>query len=430
MTARPLLQPLDLASYGHSRQALDPDALTVAARIVEDVRGGGLPAALSHAIELGDLAPGDQAFFDRSDLAHALSHLPLSHRNVLEQTADSIRRFAAAQRAALTDVEIAIPGGRAGHRAIPLQSAGCYAPGGRYPLPSSVLMTAVTARVAGVEQVWVASPRPTTITLAAAAVANADGLLVLGGAQAIAALAYGGIAGSTQVPPCDIVVGPGNRYVTAAKHLVSRDVAIDMLAGPSELVIIADETADPRLVAADLLAQAEHDPDAAAILITTSGPLVPMVERELAGQLASLATAATARQSLLRRGGYLLADSTTQAAALADQLAPEHLHIATRDAEALAERIRHYGALFIGPHTPEALGDYGIGPNHVLPTGGSARHAAGLSVFTFLRTRTFTQIDAPAAATGEYARTAALAELEGLPAHARSAMHRVSARCG
>lgn len=429
MTTPRLLRALDPASLRASRRAIDPEALAVAAPIVEDVRARGLPAALAHAIRLGDIDARGPVVFGPADLDRALAQISATARDTLEQTADSIRRFALAQRASLTDVDIAVHGGRAGHRVIPLESAGCYAPGGRYPLPSSVLMTAVTARAAGVEQVWVASPRPAAVTLAAAAVAGADGLLAMGGAQAIAALAYGrggADVGHRRVPACDIVVGPGNRYVTAAKHLVSRDVAIDMLAGPSELVIIADDTGDPRRIAADLLAQAEHDTDAAAILITTSESLVGAVEGELAAQLASLPTARIAEESLRRHGGYVLAESEERAAVLADALAPEHLHIIARDADALGERIRRYGSLFVGPHSPEALADYGIGPNHVLPTGGSARHTAGLSVFTFLRPRTFLRIDTPAGAREQYERTMSLAGLEGLPGHARSVVRRLA----
>ena len=190
-------------------------------------------------------------------------------QGVLTRTADRIRTFAEAQRKSLNDMTMKIPGGEAGHTVTPVNAAGCYAPGGRYPLPSSVLMTALTARAAGVPQVWVASPRPAVATLAAAHIAGADGLIAIGGAQAIGAMAYG-----VGMPPCDVIVGPGNKWVTAAKSLVSGICGIDMLAGPSEVLVIADNTADADVIAADLLAQAEHDPDARPILISTDETLV------------------------------------------------------------------------------------------------------------------------------------------------------------
>jgi phosphoribosyl-ATP pyrophosphohydrolase/phosphoribosyl-AMP cyclohydrolase/histidinol dehydrogenase len=278
-------------------------------------------------------------------------------------------------------------------------------------------MTAVTARVAGVERVVVASPRPAAVTLAAAHVADADGLLTVGGAHAIAALAYG----AGPVPACDVIVGPGNRWVTAAKQLVSGHVGIDMLAGPSELVVLADDTADAETVAADLLAQAEHDPDALPVLVTPSAELIARVNDALARQLDVLPTAETARAAVAE-GFAVLCRDLDEAVAVCDHLAPEHLEVMTRDADALQSRLRHYGGLFVGAGAAEVLGDYGAGPNHVLPTGGTARRTGGLSVFNFLRIRTWLRMDAPA----ELARdAAALARLEGLEGHARSAERRL-----
>ena len=210
-------------------------------------------------------------------------------------------------------------------RVAPVDRAGCYAPGGRFPLPSSVLMTAVTARAAGVRDVWVASPRPDDVTLAAAAVAGADALLAVGGAQAIAALAYG----AGDVPPCDVVVGPGNRWVTAAKKLVAGHVGIDMLAGPSELVVLADASADPATVAADLLAQAEHDPDALPVLVATDAELVDRVEIELERQLAALPTRDTAEPAI-GNGFAVMAGNLDDAIEVCDRLAPEHLQVLDR----------------------------------------------------------------------------------------------------
>jgi phosphoribosyl-ATP pyrophosphohydrolase/phosphoribosyl-AMP cyclohydrolase/histidinol dehydrogenase len=280
-------------------------------------------------------------------------------------------------------------------------------------------MTAVTARVAGVEKVWVASPRPTDATLAAAAIAGADGLLAAGGAQAIAALAQG----CCGVPRCDVIVGPGNRWVTAAKYLVSDRVGIDMLAGPSELLVLADDSADPALVAADLLAQAEHDDDAVPMLVTTAASLPDMVEARIQEQLRSLPTRETA-SAALSNGFAAVVGAMDDAIAVCDQLAPEHLEVMTRNAELVAARIAHAGAVFVGSNSAEVLGDYGAGPNHVLPTGGTARFRAGLSVFTFLRPRTWLRIDSHAQSGPLREDATVVARMELLEGHARAALAR------
>ncbi len=402
------------------REAVSPDALAAVASIVADVRREGETALRRHGERLGDLAPGEPLVRGKLELLAAFNALPEADRELLERTAARIRAFAGAQKQALRDASLDVPGGRAGHRVAPVRSAGCYAPGGRFPLPSSVLMTAVTARVAGVASVWVASPRPAAVTLAAAAVAGADGFLACGGAQAVAALAYG----AGPVPACDVVCGPGNRWVTAAKKTVSGDVAIDMLAGPSELVVVADGSADPAVLAADLLAQAEHDDDALPILVALDAGLADRVEAEINRQLETLPTAPTARKAIAN-GFSVVVDGLDAAAALCDRLAPEHLELVVRDAGAAAPRFSGYGTLFTGPLSAEVLGDYGAGPNHVLPTGGTARFSGGLSVLTFLRARTWLAIDDPAGAA-ELARDAArLARLEGLEGHARAAERRL-----
>ncbi len=399
------------------RESVDAATLAAAAEIVSAVRERGAAAVREYAERFDGLSPAAPLVVERTALWAAVAALPVAQRTLLERTADRICRFAEAQRAALRPVEVPVPGGVAGHTLAPHERAGCYAPGGRYPLPSSVLMTAVTARVAGVREVWVASPRPTTVTLAAAGIAGADALLAAGGAQAIAALAYG----AGPVPACDVVVGPGNRWVTAAKQLVAGCVAIDMLAGPSELVVLADRSADAGLVAADLLAQAEHDPSALPVLVTTDAALAEAVERELARQLGELPTAAIARAALAN-GFVVVCRDLGEALGVCDRLAPEHLELHVTDAAATASRVGHYGGLFIGAGSAEVFGDYGAGPNHVLPTGGTARSVGGLSVFTFLRVRTWLRVDAPEAELVEDA--AALARLEGLEAHARSAERR------
>lgn len=409
-----------------SRDAVSADALQEAAQIVEDVRARGLDAVREHAARLGDLdhdsATNQPLVRTRADLEAARDALSPADQELLRRTAAQIRRFAARQLACLRDLDTDLPGGgRAGHTIAPMATAGCYAPGGRFPLPSSVLMTAVTARAAGVRKVWVASPRPTQITLAAAAIAGADALLAVGGAQAIAALAYG----AGEVPRCDVIVGPGNRWVTAAKQLVAGRVAIDMLAGPSELVVLADGTADPEVIAADLLAQAEHDVGALPVLITTDTALADAVDDALTRQLAGLPTADTAGAAL-QNGYTVLVSSIEEGAQVSDRIAPEHLQLHVRDVDEVSRQVEHYGALFIGAGAAEVFGDYGAGPNHVLPTGGTARSTGGLSVLTFLRVRTWMRLDARHEAAPLARDAAALARHEGLEAHARAAERRLA----
>lgn len=400
------------------RDPVDPETLRAAAAIVSDIRTHGESALREYAERFGDLAPGAPLVLGRRELNTALDSLPAAERDVLLRTADRIRAFATAQRQSLSTLEVQLPGGRAGHSLAPVERAGCYAPGGRFPLPSSVLMTALTARAAGVGEVWVASPRPAPATLAAAALAGADGFLSAGGAHAIAALAYG----AGPVPQVDVVVGPGNRWVTAAKQLVAGRAGIDMLAGPSELVVLADPSADPSLIAADLLAQAEHDPDALPCLVTTSPALADAVDKALAEQLATLPTAPIAGLSI-RRGFAVVCDSLESACRVCDRLAPEHLEVLTADPEETARQLHHYGALFLGPGSAEVLGDYGAGPNHVLPTGSSARFSGGLSVFAFLRIRTWMHLRQPTA-DSLVDDAVALARIEGLEGHARAAERR------
>ena len=399
------------------RQPVDTETLLQATSIVEDVRARGEAALREHSERLGDTRPGAILLLDRDALVDALEKVPVEEKELLERVAHRIQRFAEAQRGAIADLDIKIPGGRAGHRWLSVATAGAYAPGGRHPLPSSVLMTVIPARVAGVETVWVASPRPTPVTLAAAAVAGADGLLAVGGAQAIAALAFG-----TLTPACDLVVGPGNRWVTAAKKHLYGEIGIDGLAGPSEIVVISDGEADADLVAADLLAQAEHDVDAIPMLITTSRDLADRVEDSITSQLADLPTASTARAAL--DGGFcaVVAD-LEEAVRMSEHIGPEHLALHVADAKALSTRFTHYGSMFVGSSSAEAYADYGVGPNHVLPTGGGARFQSGLSVATFLKTPTWLDLDDPSAIAAD---SASLARIEGLEAHAIAAERRLS----
>lgn len=404
---------------GRTRTGVDPEASAVAARILDRLESGG-EVELRALVEQFDERPdGMDLVLTPDDLRRALDDLPPDDRERLERIAGRIRSFAEHQLTTIRDLEgVAVPGGRAGHTVAPIGRAGCYAPGGRYPLPSSVLMTALTARVAGVSEVWVASPRPAPITLAAAAVAGADGFLVAGGAHAIGALALG-IGGP---PRCDVIVGPGNAYVTAAKQLVYGRVGIDMLAGPSELVVLADGTAAAGVVAADLIAQAEHDPSALPILVTTDPGLAERVQKEVADQLDDLPTADIAAPALVGGATVLVPDLEAGIGAC-DAIAPEHLQLSVADPAAVRARLRHYGAVFVGEGSAEVFGDYGVGPNHVLPTGGTARFSGGLSVLTFLRVRTWLEVQPSDEVVAD---TAWLARQEGLEGHARAAEQRSS----
>lgn len=394
---------------------IEPRTLSQAREIVEGVETGGEAALRGFGERFGELSAGQALTLGPDTLRDALESLDDETRGVLERSARRITRFAQAQRDCLSELDTEIQGGRAGHTVLPVRVAGCYAPGGRYPLPSSVLMTACVARAAGVETVVLASPSADPVMRAAAAIAGVDVMLCVGGAHAIGAMASG-----VCVPACDVIAGPGNRWVTAAKHVVSSRCAIDMLAGPSELLVIADSSADPELIAADLLAQAEHDQDARACLIATDISLVRAVNKAISRQLAALpqVNQSTAVAAIEGQGWACVVGSIEEAAKLSDAVAPEHLEIMTVNAEQVAAQIHHAGAVFIGSGSAEVLGDYGAGPNHTLPTGGTARSRGGLSVLDFLRVRTWIRTDTGSADLLDDA--AMLARIEGLAAHEQS----------
>ena len=396
---------------------LDEATLAAADSIVSGVRDGGREALIEYARKFDGHVDGQPLLLERDALEAAKARLDADDLALLERVADRVRMFAQAQLDALSELEMEVPGGKAGHSIVPVQRAGCYAPAGRYALPSTVIMTVVPAVVAGCGQVVLATPGTSDLMLAAAAVAGADRVLAVGGAQAIAAMAYG----FDGFERCDVIVGPGNRWVTAAKKIVSGDCGIDMLAGPSELVLVGDESSEPATVAADLLAQAEHDEDARAFLVTTDRDLIQKVVAELEQQLEVLPTAATAKVAL-GNGAAVLCDSVEQVIATCNALAPEHLELHCNDSQAVADKIVNAGCMFIGHQSAEVFGDYGVGPNHTLPTAGTARFSAGLNVFTFVRVRTWLKLDAaPQSLVDDTAR---LAELEGLVGHQRSALKR------
>ena len=343
-----LLPTRSIASFKPQPSSLDSATLDAARSIVEAVREEG-DSALNGFIADFENRESDPLVLDRDALAAAAARLPEGSLALLERTADRIRRFAEAQRACITPMAVPIPGGRAGHTLAPIERAACYAPGGRFPLPSSVLMTAVTARAAGVEEVWVVTPSSEDIMLAAAAVAGADGVIWAGGAQAVAAVAFG----TESIPKVDIIVGPGNRWVTAAKQLVSGQVGIDMLAGPSELVVLADDSAKASWIAADLIAQAEHDPDAVPILVTTSPDLVDRVREELGAQLEGLNTADIAATALCG-GAALVCETLDQAISAVNDIGPEHLEVQLRETEPVLPRLKITEACSLAAARPKS----------------------------------------------------------------------------
>src|SRR5208282_4855852 len=349
-------------------------------RIVEDVRRNGDRALRRYATRWDGLRKNEPLRVPEDELHRAWEQTAPELQQAIEHAAGNIRRYAEWQAPQsgdrdgsnewLREIE---PGVNVGQLVRPLESVGCYVPGGRYPLPSTVLMTVIPAQVAGVAQIRVASPRPARATLAAAAFLGVREFYRVGGAQAVAALAYG----TNEIPRVDKIVGPGNLYVTAAKKLVAFDCAIEFLAGPTEAVVISAE-GDPACIASDLVAQAEHDPDALCVFITTSPALAKKVQNEVQTRTRDNPTAA---QSLSRRGAILLSESLEQAIETANRIAPEQLTIPA----ALAPAVQHAGAVFLDEFTPQAAGDYVSGPNHVLPTAAMARVRGGLGVLDFVR---------------------------------------------
>ena len=402
-----------------ARREADEDVSRDVAAIVADVRARG-DAALRDLTLKFDRFDLDSARWQvpLSDCAAALDALDAELRGALELAAARIRAYHEKQRPADSDT-VDAAGVRVGARWRGVDAAGVYVPGGRAAYPSSVLMNLIPAKVAGVGRVVMVTPAPdgqdNPLVLAAAALAGVDEVWRVGGAQAVAALAYG----TESISPVDVVTGPGNAWVAEAKRQVYGVVGIDMVAGPSEILVVADGENDPSWIAADLLSQAEHDPTSQSILITDDAGFADRVAAQVEARLGTLATGATARASWDANGAIILVPDLAGAPALVDRLAPEHLELAVADPEPLFERVRHAGSIFLGRHTPEAVGDYVGGPNHVLPTGRRARFSSGLSVLDFMKRTSFLSCDAHSIrAIGPAA--VALAQAEGLPAHADS----------
>lgn len=390
-----------------------PEAVESAARaVIDDVRARG-DAAVRELTLRFEKRSLDALELPRAEWESAAATVDPRVRTALERAAARIRAYH--QREKHPGFEWSEGGARVGCRVTALERVGIYVPGGTARYPSTVLMTAVPARVAGVREIVMTTPGPSPETLAAALVAGVDRVFVIGGAQAIAALAYG----TESIPRVDKIVGPGNAYVTAAKRLVFGDVGIEMLAGPTEVVIAADDSADPAYVAADLLAQAEHDPLAVAILVAVGRAAAERIVAEVDRQITTLPRREIAARALAQQGIALVVETADEAIALVNRFAPEHAGIALRDARRAAEKVTNAGAVFVGEHASEAVGDYFAGPSHVLPTGGSARFASPLGVADFLKRTSFIEYDA-AALTQQADDIATLAEVEGLSGHARS----------
>ena len=404
-------------------RAADPDVVRSVSETIADVRARG-DAALGDAALRYDGVSLDALEVPRAAWAAAADRLDPDVRAALAGAADAIARFHAAQLPTALEVEVR-PGVRLGRRADPLGRVGVYAPGGRAAYPSSVLMGVVPAKVAGVPEVVVCSPpgphgRPPDAVLAASHIAGADRLFALGGAGAIAALAYG----TATVPRVDKVVGPGNAYVTEAKRQLTGAIAIDCPAGPSEVLIIADASADAALIALEMVAQAEHDPDAAAVLVTTDERQLPAVAAALERAVARAPRRDIIAASLAARGALLHAASPDEAIAFANRYAPEHLLVLLANPRACLAQVRSAGTVFLGEASSVVFGDYTTGANHVLPTAGLARAYSGLSTHDFLRWTTYQELTA-AGAQALAAPTAALATAEGLPGHAEAARRRL-----
>ena len=406
------------AAVVSDRRESDADVARDVAAILADVRARGDAALADYTARFDGHELPDDWRIPAETCREAFDALDPALRAALELAAERIRAYHEAQLPEDRDYTDA-SGVRLGAKWRAVDGAGLYVPGGRAAYPSSLLMNAIPAKVAGVGRLVVTTPTPkgqvNPLVLAAAHLAGVDEVWRVGGAQAIAALAYG----TERIAPVDVITGPGNAWVAEAKRQLYGVVGIDMVAGPSEILVIADGKNDPQWIAADLLSQAEHDPAAQSILITDDAAFADAVTAAVEAEIALLPTAAVARASWDTHGVIIVVDSLDEAPALANALAAEHVEIATDAPEALFKGIRHAGSVFLGRHTPEAIGDYVAGPNHVLPTGRRARFASGLSVLDFMKRTSFLSVsEASLGAVGPAA--VALAEAEGLAAHARS----------
>jgi histidinol dehydrogenase len=406
-------------------QSADPEVEATVRQILEAVRTRGDAALLDFTRKYDRRAAVAAAELEvpHARLRQAADALPAAERQALELAAERIRRYHARQR--LESWSYTEPDGTLlGQQVTPLDRVGLYVPGGKAAYPSSVLMNAIPAKVAGVGELVMVAPAPegklNGLVLAAAHIAGVDWVYAIGGAQAVAALAYG----TDTIPRVDKIVGPGNIYVATAKRMVYGLVDIDMIAGPSEIVVVCDGQTDPAWIAMDLFSQAEHDEHAQAILISPDEPYLLRVQEEMARQFSTLERAPIIRASIELRGALIAVRDLEEAVALVNEIAPEHLELSVERPRELAARVRHAGAIFMGRHTAEAVGDYCAGPNHVLPTAGTARFSSPLGVYDFQKRSSL--IECSPEASSALGRVASvLARGEGLTAHARSAEFRI-----
>ena len=403
---------------------LDADLMKQVGAIIDEVRLRGDGALIDYAARFdGCVMQASELRIGEEELRRIAANVDANVLEALRDAICNVRRFHGHERQESWETEPEY-GVRLGQRITPIERVGLYVPGGTASYPSSVVMNVVPAQVAGVKRIVVATPprslRENPAVAAALLQLGVNEVYAVGGAQAIAALAYG----TETVPRVDKITGPGNRYVAAAKKLVFGTVGIDSIAGPSEVAIIADDTARAEFVAADLLAQAEHAEEASAILVTTSQQLANDVAAEVSRQAESLPRRAVVEKSLAQYGAILLVNDLDEACAIVNTLAPEHLEVVTRDDETVVAHILHAGAIFFGPYTPEVVGDYFAGPNHVLPTAGAARFSSALGVYDFVR-RTSVLRYSREALRHSAEKISALAKAEGLDAHARSAAIRL-----
>jgi len=406
-------------------QELDRNVEGVVREIIQGIRARADGALLEYTAKFDRWQPAAAAALEipRARLAEAAQNIPADQRAALEAAAARVRDYHQRQRIdswSYTEAD----GTLLGQQVTALDRVGLYVPGGKAAYPSSVLMNAIPAKVAGVPELIMVVPTPdgqlNELVLAAAHIADVDRAFRIGGAQAVAALAYG----TATIPRVDKIVGPGNIYVATAKRMVFGQVDIDMIAGPSEIVVVCDGRTDAAWVAMDLFSQAEHDEDAQAILIAPDAGFLRQVQAEMERLLADMPRAAIIRASLEGRGAFVQVRDLDEAAAIVNEIAPEHLELSVEEPMAMAKKIRHAGAIFLGRHTAEAVGDYCAGPNHVLPTSGTARFSSPLGVYDFQKRTSLIQCS-PQGASDLGKIAAALAHGEGLTAHARSAEYRI-----
>lgn len=386
------------------------DTISSVNEIINDVKNFGDAAVLKYSKQFGD-GEAEQLRVTKKEIEEAYKQVDTETLEALTIAINNVKEFAQKQLSCLKNLDTSVSGLSLGHRVIPLESAGCYIPGGNYPLPSTAVMTIVPAKTAGVKRVVACSPKIKPVTIAACDIAGADEIYRAGGVQAIAAMAYG----TETIGAVDKIVGPGNRYVTAAKKQVYGDCGIDFLAGPSEVLIIADETSNPQFVAADMLAQCEHDMDARAYLICFSECFAKNVSEIAEKMLKNLKTRDIASVSF-EKSYAVVVNRIEEAIAISDKRAPEHLEICFKNAEKYADSFKNYGSLFIGNYSAEVFGDYCAGTNHTLPTNRVSRYSGGLSVFDFVKIQTY-QMAEKMNAQELIPCASKLASVEGLAAH-------------